>query len=809
MKFFKKAKRGFTLVELVVVIAVIAILAAVSVGAYFGVTESANNSRLEQETKQIHTAIQTVALGNNSNAKLDSTGLTVDSAKTFETDLEKQTGTDLTVYKGEAPVIATPTIVLKETPLENSNGSTTVYKTYEYYQNEISGKKIITDVVTGKTKIDKTTVDFDSGAEIGEYVEIYFKNTLKNWDDNAHAHTFTLDPEDDTKVTASNGWPGDKATVVSLVDDIYKVEINTTYEYVIFNNGKTGSENGEQQMPRVEIPTIEQLKQKPYWDGDSWEAQPVIETDYATTGLTAYYSNSMMEEIYVYAYNRAGEYNNEWPGEKMELVKDRVDGLCSYTFETDYYRVIFNNGKNSDEGGIETNPIEFTGFSSSNNFYNGTEWSSEWPENVVPSNTYTIYFQNTLDWEKTNAYAWTQISETNSIENAPWPGESMVLVEGRESEKIYKLDVNKDLENIKFNGFGIDGIETSIPDEITEENCFFNGNEWTSLPIEDISSNLQSFEKNDIYLVGTVNWDDPRAHYWINDNGTAWPGHPMTIIEENVYKISVKTNFTNILFDNGSNPDGTKTSDISLLTFDPDYNYYHYDTNKWTNSNNEEKVFAPEYVTSSLYSIGGIINEEENWDNVASVVTNDGEKTIVFESDLTTDDEFKFKNKNNWDRSWGVKNGDVESATYLGESTDNIKVRFNGHYKFICDTTTNSITIETDVAAPGLDTTKENNYGLVGNFDNDSWNENQNHVKLSTINDGTLYKVEIDLIATQEFKVRKDVGWSNCYGYYNLYIPHQSKYEDKGGNIGISSATKYTIYFCSNTQVVYVFANDA
>ena len=49
MNFFKKAKKGFTLVELVVVIAVIAILAAVSVGAYFGVTESANNSKAEQE----------------------------------------------------------------------------------------------------------------------------------------------------------------------------------------------------------------------------------------------------------------------------------------------------------------------------------------------------------------------------------------------------------------------------------------------------------------------------------------------------------------------------------------------------------------------------------------------------------------------------------------------------------------------------------------------------------------------------------------------------------------------------------------
>lgn len=60
MKLFKKAKKGFTLVELVVVIAVIAILAAVSVGAYFGVTESAKNSKADQEAKALHTSIMLV-----------------------------------------------------------------------------------------------------------------------------------------------------------------------------------------------------------------------------------------------------------------------------------------------------------------------------------------------------------------------------------------------------------------------------------------------------------------------------------------------------------------------------------------------------------------------------------------------------------------------------------------------------------------------------------------------------------------------------------------------------------------------------
>lgn len=55
-KFFKK---GFTLVELVVSIAVIAILTGTAVGAYFGVTESAKHSNAETEAKLFYTEVTT------------------------------------------------------------------------------------------------------------------------------------------------------------------------------------------------------------------------------------------------------------------------------------------------------------------------------------------------------------------------------------------------------------------------------------------------------------------------------------------------------------------------------------------------------------------------------------------------------------------------------------------------------------------------------------------------------------------------------------------------------------------------------
>lgn len=54
----KRLRKGFTLVELVVVIAVVAILATVSVGAYFGITETANRSADEQMVVQMNKMLE-------------------------------------------------------------------------------------------------------------------------------------------------------------------------------------------------------------------------------------------------------------------------------------------------------------------------------------------------------------------------------------------------------------------------------------------------------------------------------------------------------------------------------------------------------------------------------------------------------------------------------------------------------------------------------------------------------------------------------------------------------------------------------
>ena len=159
MKIFKKMKKGFTLVELVVVIAVIAILAAVSVGAYFGVTESANRSKLEQEGKQVQTAIQTISLAGNEHSSLTSNGLVITNPGEFELALEESLGKEVALTDVQNTKDNTnPTIYFTDVAIQSTLGDKT-YKTFEYHLPEIKGKTAQVNVVTGEVKVADSTAE--------------------------------------------------------------------------------------------------------------------------------------------------------------------------------------------------------------------------------------------------------------------------------------------------------------------------------------------------------------------------------------------------------------------------------------------------------------------------------------------------------------------------------------------------------------------------------------------------------------------------------------------------------------------------
>ena len=184
MKLFKKAKKGFTLVELVVVIAVIAILAAVSVGAYFGVTDSANRSKLEQEARAAYDTIRLVSLADRTgNSSLDIDGLKISQSatgvSTFESDMNKTSGLNYTIDITKPDTITGPTIVLSEAPYEvkNATSSQNVYKNFDYYTNEVSGKYANVNLIGGDIQI--LSSDFETGEAPEEAETIFTELTIK------------------------------------------------------------------------------------------------------------------------------------------------------------------------------------------------------------------------------------------------------------------------------------------------------------------------------------------------------------------------------------------------------------------------------------------------------------------------------------------------------------------------------------------------------------------------------------------------------------------------------------------------------
>lgn len=227
MKLFKKAKKGFTLVELVVVIAVIAILAAVSVGAYFGVTDSANRSKLEQEAKQTFEAIRLISLAdpeNNQNLGID--GLTLDTTEDgvaeFTNDLMYATGQTYTVSLEEKPQegITGKTVVLYKNFLDlgtsNANGSNQTYKSFNYYTNEVKSYAANVNLINGKIEIISDEFEITPPPASTAVTGVSLNTT--SYDEMVTGDTYTLlaTVTPDTATDKSVTWSSSDSSVVTV-----------------------------------------------------------------------------------------------------------------------------------------------------------------------------------------------------------------------------------------------------------------------------------------------------------------------------------------------------------------------------------------------------------------------------------------------------------------------------------------------------------------------------------------------------------------------------------------------------------------
>ena len=567
MKIFKKAKRGFTLVELVVVIAVIAILAAVSVGAYFGVTESANNSRLEQETKQIHTALKTVALAGNSNHILNADGLMVNDLDILAEKLTESMGTDISVLEESHSTISVPTIVLHEAEFvkEAANDKAKVYKTFDYLNPEISDRYVNTHAVTGDFKIIKEGFTVDKDADPVTHQDIYIDAPGSTtgvkvylWNDNT-----------------SNG-DGQDMEVVSKTLDLFKISVPSYYTHIKFE-ANTGAWGDMELVLNEETPCYTTTSS----NNGTWTAVPEIPTDYNVKDLTVYFTNNFADECFIWAWSIDGINNAEkWPGVDITSSKNEFN-LYSYTFERDFLSFKLCS---DDKGANESAEISLAGASKETPYYNGNTWveyPTEAVEKPVPE-VKTVYYANKI-WDMTDrtmkAYSWVNLAGGAKIENATFPG---VAMQASDVADIYQLDIPMACDNIIFtnkntsddaNGKQTDDISF---DGYSEVNSFWNGVEWTEKPTEapeKPEGTPENYNVKDltVYFDNTYSWSNVYIYTFDCENNPKngeWPG---TKIQSNRHDGLFEFKFTEdvktIIFNNGSAGTGNQTVNIDLEGF--------------------------------------------------------------------------------------------------------------------------------------------------------------------------------------------------------------------------------------------------
>ncbi len=235
-KIKKIITKAFTLVELVVVIAVIAVLAGVSVATYFGVTDSANKAKLQAEMKQVQTIFTTWSLleynnrndvrwGSAEDAKLDETQEYLADFITYTYDQGLSVNLNFALFDGNG----IPYFSNEADTTNNFSKVVFLLSTNGYYSTfDISFAK---ETVSSKARSAtiKYTSEFDfSSLKINE--DIY-----KNIDEVNNA-VFA----GDESTTKNNYWTFNVDEPIDLVEMNRKLEEGTLFKEVNIS-GKTRS----------------------------------------------------------------------------------------------------------------------------------------------------------------------------------------------------------------------------------------------------------------------------------------------------------------------------------------------------------------------------------------------------------------------------------------------------------------------------------------------------------------------------------------------------------------------------------------
>ena len=204
-----------------------------------------------------------------------------------------------------------------------------------------------------------------------------------------------------------------------------------------------------------------------------------------------------------------------------------------------------------------------------------------------------------------------------------------------------------------------------------------------------------------------------------------------------------------------------------------------------------------DYTEASTWSvIGALSNYEINWDgDLEMFATEDGNHLVAKAVKLSKDDEFKFRQNQDWAVNMGGEFGGIDSEFAVAQDGPNIKVGADGIYDLILDPTGSATIVETlgggvsgkiggDEPGPEpVVVTGWNVIGANGDWDNDI---------IASEKDG-IWTAYINAPEATNFKWRKDAGWDENYGGVMVALGRPFEAVPGGDNINIEAGFWKTV----------------
>lgn len=517
----RRIKKGFTLVELVVVIAVIAILSAVSVGAYFGITDSANHSRAEAEAKAFWTEVNAAVIAGRGNTESYNVNSSRDGwtfSKYDHLTVQDLVDNATLIEQRHYVYISDNFAHAKEKEAETNNQvyffassydsetTASVVKYFGYIPSNLDGKYVkYIDVVTGALVENPAS----NGAVVApKTYDVYFAHRFY---ENAYMYAYeaSVDPAPSSRINSTvlkanenevedeiyfKEWPGIQGTEIK--NGVFKFTLDfskKSYNTVIFNNGKDCGHQTEKFDISIEI-----IRETPYLNGNTGEWEAFAELNFEHHGYYLYGSmnNWQADEAYLLKSNPNKLENyitiDLKAGDKFLIGSERGLNEADYVYRyTNLYSQAktqlggkISEGDNSNfvvnEAGKYTIIIELNFDSNGNSKYEANMFKTE---SRIAEETYEttvseeyIYFVSNVS--NVHAYLWDESSK----KNAAYPGKPMekIVLNGKNAFKISKgaykkviFNNGKDGENNKYSG------DISLSDSV---NIYYdNGNKSISL----------------------------------------------------------------------------------------------------------------------------------------------------------------------------------------------------------------------------------------------------------------------------------------------------------------------------------------